>query len=167
MPEFTLQAIINGDSLQLSETFASIAAADSIAPAELRQQLAIQFFTDFSRANLWDAQLAQHLQNLRTTVLNQLANDDEFYCTEQHPLREFFTAINEPASRWCVRDSKSNQQLFDKLSALLQLAAQCSPTDDDQHTDYSKLTQAVADFKHWLASETKRADMLETRLCET
>jgi uncharacterized protein YceH (UPF0502 family) len=166
MSEFTLQAIIDGDSLQLSEAFASIAAAESIAPEALRQQLAAQFFTDFQKTNPWDPRLAQYLNELHTVVLSRIANDDEFFCSPQHPLRTLLADINVPASHWCLRDTKPNQQLFDKLSALLSLASGQLAANTEQPIA-PELTQAMDDFNRWLVSEDKRAEMLETRLCET
>src|SRR5688572_19335227 len=118
MSEFTLQAIIDGDSLQLSEVFASIAATELVDPAGLRQQLAADFFSGFTHTNPWDARLQPLLTDFKSAVLKQIASDDEFYCSAQHPLRAFFSTISPPASHWCLRDSKPNQQLFDKLSAV-------------------------------------------------
>lgn len=168
MSEFTLQAIIDGDSLQLSEAFASIAANEAADPTELRHQLAADFFNTFSQANPWDARLQPLLDEFKPVALKQIAHDDEFYCTEQHPLREFLSAITLPASRWCPRDSKPNQQLFDKLSAALNFAGgYWSGSEEAQIAAAATLQRQLEDFNQWLASDDKRAAMLETRLCET
>lgn len=168
MSEFTLQAIIDGDSLQLSEVVASIAATEAVDPAALRQQLASDFSSRFTQTNQWDARLQPSLAGFKPVALQQIANDDEFYCNAHHPLRAFFTLITPSASHWCLRDSKPNQQLFDKLSALLALATGYWSGDEEaQITGAANFQQQCDEFSSWLASENKRAAMLETRLCET
>jgi len=168
MSEFTLQAIIDGDSLQLSEVFASIAATESVDPAALRQQLAADVFSGFTHTNPWDPRLQPLLDEFTSTALKHLASDDEFYCSAQHPLRVFFTAITPLASHWCARDSKPNQQLFDKLSAVFAFAARYwSASEEEQIADAANLQQQLDEFAVWLAAEDKRAAMLEARLCET
>lgn len=168
MSEFSLQAIIDGDSLQLSEVFASIAATEAVAPAGLRQQLAATFFSEFTNANPWDARLQPLLGEFKSAALKQIGNDDEFYCDEQHPLRAFFSTITPPASHWCARDSKPNQQVFDKLSAMFALAtAYWSGSEAEQIAGAATLKQQLGEFVSWLAAEDKRAAMLESRLCET
>jgi len=168
MPEFTLHAIVTGDSLQLGEVFASIAATEAVAPVGLRQQLAADFFAGFTHANPWDAQLQSLLAGFKTVALPQIATDDSFYCSALHPLRAFFTLIARPVSRWCPRDSKPNQQVFDKLSALFAVATTYwSDSAAAQSAGAAQLKQALDEFSSWLASEDKRAAMLEARLCET
>ena len=168
MSEFTLHAIIEGDSLQLSEVFASIAASESADPASLRQQFAADFFSGFIRANPWDARLQNLLNELESAALNQIANDDEFYCSTQHPVRRFLAIITPPARQWCARDSKPNQQLFDKLCSVIAFAtAYWRAGETEQIAQTSMLQQQLDEFVTWLAAEDKRAAMLEARLCET
>jgi len=168
MSEFTLHAITDGDSLQLSEVFASIAAAEAADPAAIRQQLAVDFFSSFVHTHPWDARLQALVADFQPIACRHLANDDEFYCSAQHPLRELLSAIALPASRWCPRDSKPNQQLFDKLSALINLAGRYwSGSEEAQIAGAAELKQQLEEFTAWQASEDKRATMLETRLCET
>jgi hypothetical protein len=168
MSEFTLHAIINGDSLQLSEVFASIAAAEASDPADLRHQLATELLAGFSRANPRDARVQSRLDEFQLVALTHIATNDEFYCAHQHPLREFLNTIALPASRWCVRDSRPNQQLFDKLSALFAFATSYwSGTEEHQIAGAAELQQQLDEFNKWLDGEDKRAAMLETRLCET
>ncbi|MDR7090413.1 DUF1631 family protein [Cellvibrio fibrivorans] len=168
MSEFTLQAIIDGDSLQLSEVFASIAAAESVDPAGLRLQLGAELLRGFIHTNSWDTRLQPLLDEFTSAACAQIAKDDEFYCSAQHPLRVFFSTITPPASHWCKRDSKPNQQLFDKLSALLAFATTYwSASEEQQIAGAANLQQQLDDFTNWLAAEDKRAAMLEARLCET
>lgn len=166
MSEFTLQAIIDGDSLQLSEVFASIAANEAADPAALRQQLAAELLNHFVRANPWDARLQSLLDKVMPVALAQIANDDEFYCSPEHPLRAFFNTITQPASRWCPRDSRPNQQLYDKLSELVAFILYYW-TNNNQTVPTANMQQHLEDFNNWLATEDKRAAMLEARLCET
>lgn len=168
MSEFTLQAIIDGDSLQLSEVFSSIAATESVDPMGLRQQLAAEFFSGFTHANPWDARLQPLLDEFKSVALKQIARDDGFYCAAQHPLRAFFSAIAPPASHWCARDSKPNQQVFDKLSAVFAFATTYwSGNEEERIAGAGNLQQHLDEFNTWLAAEDKRAAMLESRLCET
>ena len=168
MSEFTLHALVTGDSLQLGEVFASIAATEAVDPVGLRQQLAAEVMAGFSKANPWDAQLQSLLAGFKTIAQHQIAADDNVYCSAQHPLREFFALIAQPASRWCPRDSKPNQQVFDKLSALFAVATTYwSGSAAAQSAGAAQLKQAFDEFSSWLASEDKRAAMLESRLCET
>lgn len=168
MPEFTLQAITDGDSLQLGEVFASIAAAEGGDPAALRKEFAGEWLFRFAQANPWDERLQALYDEFTPIALAHIANSDEFYCNEQDPLREFFNIIAAPASHWCLRDSKPNQQLFDKLGALFAFARlYWSGNEAAQISGAINLKQTLESFSSWLASENKRADMLERRLCET
>lgn len=168
MSEFALQAIIDGDSLLLSEAFASIAATELVDPSGLRQQLAAEFFSGFTHINPWDTRLQPLLDEFKSAALNQIASDDEFYCSEQNPLRVFFSVVTPPANHWCMRDSKPNQQVFDKLSALFALAnAYWSGSEEEQIAGAANLKQQLDEFSNWIAAEDKRATMLESRLCET
>ncbi|HEV8493540.1 MAG TPA: DUF1631 family protein, partial [Candidatus Angelobacter sp.] len=168
MSEFTLQAITEGDSLQLSEVFASIAAAEASDPAELRQQLSAELLSHYVHANPWDARLQSLLDKVIPVALVQITNDDEFYCATEHPLRAFFNSITQPASRWCPRDSRPNQQLYDKLSELVAfILYYWSNNTPDQTTPAANMQQHLDEFNSWLATEDKRAAMLEARLCET
>ncbi|MEN0036611.1 MAG: DUF1631 family protein [Cellvibrio sp.] len=166
MSEFTLQAITNGDSLQLSEVFASIAATEVADPTALRQQLATELLNHFVQANPWDARLQSLLDKVMPVALTQIANDDEFYCSPDHPLRAFFNTITLPASRWCPRDSRPNQQLYDKLSELVAFILYYW-SNNDQTVPAASMQQHLDEFTNWLATEDKRAAMLEARLCET
>lgn len=166
MSEFTLQAIIDGDSLQLSEVFASIAANEDADPAALRQQLAAELLKHFVRANPWDARLQSLLDKVMPVALAQIASDDEFYCSPEHPLRTFFNTITQPASRWCPRDSRPNQQLYDKLSELVAFILYYW-TNNNQTVPAANMQQHLEEFNNWLVAEDKRAAMLEARLCET
>ena len=168
MSEFTLHSIIDGDAQQLGDVFTSIAATESSTSAELRQQLASDWFTQFTQSNPWDSRLQPLLEEFKPIALKHIASSDGFYCSEEHPLRAFLTRIALPASHWCLRDSKPNQQLFDKLSGLISFAClYWSGNQEAQVTGATNLTQTLESFTNWLASEDKRAAMLESRLCET
>ena len=78
MSEFNLQAIIDGDSLQLSEVFATIAATHGSAPASLRQQLASDFLAGYTQASPWDDRLAKLFNSVKPVALAQLPRSDEF-----------------------------------------------------------------------------------------
>lgn len=86
MPEFTLQAITDGDSLQLGEVFASIAAAEGGDPAALRKEFAGEWLFRFAQANPWDERLQALYDEFTPIALAHIANSDEFYCNEQDPL---------------------------------------------------------------------------------
>lgn len=170
MSEFTLQAIIEGDSLQLGEVFASITATEVADALVLRQQLAADLLGRFSLANSWHPQLQTLQEQFKVVAVKHIVSDDSFYCSSQQPLREFLETIAAPASHWCPRDSKPNQQLFDKLKDLLLFATQyCAASTGQPSTGQptDELTQQLEDFNRWMAVEDKRATMLETRLCET
>lgn len=168
MSEFTLQAIIDGDSLQLSEVFACIAATESATPVSLRQQLAAHLFSEFIRTNPWDARLHLLLNEFKSAALTRIASDDEFYCSSQHPLRRFLAVVTPPARQWCPRESKPNQQLLEKLSAIFAfVTAYWRANEEDQIAQSSMLQQQLDEFATWLAGEDRRAAMLESRLCET
>lgn len=167
MSEFTLHAIINGDSLQLSEVFASIAAAESLAPEGLRQQLADELVVALAFHH-WDIHLQEKLGQFQSALKTHIAQEDEFYCSANHPLRQLIATIYTPASRWSQRDSKPNQQLYDKLIDLLNLGIGYASSDGGERlTLASQLEKELEQFRTWLATEDKRAAMLESRLCET
>jgi hypothetical protein len=167
MPEFTLHSIINGDSLQLSEVFASIAATESLAPETLRQQLADELVATLA-SQQWDIHLREPLGQFQLALKTYIAREDEFYCSANHPLRHLITTIYIPANRWSQRDSKPNQQLYDKLIALLGFGTCYANSDGEERlTLASKLEKELGQFRDWLTTEDKRAAMLESRLCET
>ncbi len=167
MSEFTLHSILNGDSLQLSEAFASIAAAESITPETIRQQLAVAFSAALALHD-WDQHLHAKATLFQGALEKHIAGNDDFYCSRQHPLREFLAVIYPPASRWSQRDSKPNQQLQDKLGTLFESAIRYSNSSEkEQLLSAGQLHHDLGDFGEWLAAEGKRAAMLENRLCES
>lgn len=155
-PHFTLQQILNGGHQQLDELFNSINAA----PLALRTSTADKFFARVFARNPLDAACAPLLQQLKTVFVTQACQSDLFYCDQNHPLRELFHCIITRASTWYPREAKLNQQFFDKLSHLIQLAT-------DLPDKAAKLTSSLQEFYHWDDAEEKRAAMLEVRLCES
>lgn len=167
MSEFTLHTIVNGDSLQLSEAFASVAAAESLSPEALRQQLAEELVNALACSG-WDNRLLPWLAPFQSALQTHIAQDDDFYCSSQHPLQEFLATISAPANRWSPRDSKPNQQLYDKLAALLELATRYASSGGEEQLGLAAQLQGeLNDFRTWLSAEDKRAAMLESRLCES
>lgn len=166
MSEFTLQTIIAGDSLQLSEVFASIAAHEGNAPGQLRAQLANEIALSFTPSHLWDLQLQLPLQPLWQLLSNAISRDDEFFCNTQHPLRVLLQALLT-GCYWYPREGKPAQQFQDKYLSLVESCKTRLTITDEGSVDSASLQTAVQQYSDWLAGEDKRAAMLETRLCET
>ncbi len=166
MSEFTLQAIVAGDSLQLSEAFASIAAHEGDSPNQLRAQLAADIIQPFTQTPLWDAQLHAQLQPLWPLLSNAISRDDEFFCNPQHSLRSLLHTLLS-GRYWYPREGKPAQQFLDKYLSLTDTCKTYLSIADDAHLDSSALQTTQQQFNDWLAGEDRRAAMLETRLCET
>lgn len=161
MSEFTLQAITAGDSLQLSEVFASIAAHENQSPDVIRAQLADEIIRPFNQNALWDEHLHAVLQTLWPDLSSAIAHDNEFFCSYRHPLRELLQSLL--AGRyWYPREGKHSQQFLDKFLTLITATQTSLATADNAPLQY-----AVQQFTDFLASDEKRAAMLESRLCET
>jgi hypothetical protein len=160
MSNFDLQAILRGDSSQLSDAFAITATFEAKAPTDLRQQLATQVYRQLIARPQLDMQLLPLFANIATPLAAQIAQDDSFYNNPNQTLRRTLESVAAPASHWFARDSKPSQQFYEKLSALLQNL----PTHWQNNTDNSG---DLAEFTQWLTSEDKRAALLENRMCET
>jgi len=161
MSEFTLQAITAGDSLQLGDVFASIAAYENQPVDAVRAQLASEIIQPFNQNELWDEHLHAVLQTLWPALSNAIARDDKFFCNHQHPLRQLLQTLLA-GSYWYPRENKAAQQFLDKLLTLI-IATQASLAA----ADTAPLQHDIQQFTDFLASEEKRAAMLESRLCET
>lgn len=164
MSEFTLQAIVTGDSLQLSEVIASISAYEGLSPARLRIQLARHIISQFQQAPLWDAQLDAKLQPLWELIIAAISHDDEFFCAADHPMRELLGALLK-GRYWYPREGKPAQQFLDHYLDMVS-AASASLVNPDE-IDTAALLKPPRRFCDWLTTEEKRAAMLESRLCET
>lgn len=157
MSDFTLEAILEGDSTQLGDAITSIAASVNSDAAELRRQMAAKLCQQLLRSPQLDAGLAPLFSPIEPVLVAQIAADDQFYCSPEHPLRRFLETLLPPAAHWFARDSKPSQQFYDKLDHLLHQVAAGEGAAD----------KALAEFSQWLGSEDKRAALLESRLCET
>ncbi len=166
MSEFTLQAIIAGDSLQLSEVIASIAAHEGKAPGQLRAQLSGEIIQPFKQNPLWDAQLQPYLQPVWQLLGDAISRDDEFFCSNQHPLRALLGTLLY-GCYWYPREGKPSQQFLDKYLTLVEACKTQLSIADEQYLNSNSLQTCLQQFNDWLAGEDKRAVMLETRLCET
>lgn len=164
MSEFTLQAIITGDSLQLSEVFATIAAHEGQSPYLVSEQLAVEVIQPFTQNTLWDTQLNAGLQTFWPQFSAALARDNEFYCNPNHLLRQLLRILLT-GRQWYPRDGKPAQIFKEKFLALI-AAAKGQLTAVEQ-TDSTALQDALHQFEEWRANEEKRALLLETRLCES
>ncbi len=164
MSEFTLTAILRGDSLQLSEVIASVSAYEGLSPSRLRIQLARQLLRRFQQPAFWDAQLSARLQSLWELLIPAIARDDEFYCNTENSLRTLLQALLI-GRYWYPREGKPAQQFLDNLVGLIDSAS--ASLANPAATDTASIDKAVAGFQTWFAGEEKRAAMLETRLCET
>lgn len=164
MSEFTLQAILAGDSQQLDDVFTSIATHEGLVPEELRAQVAQQVIQAFDQNLLWDARLQTELQTLWPVLVSRIAGDSDFYSNPQYTLRQLLDAL-QTGSHWYPREGKAAQQFLDKYLSLLQIArTQMQAAEGNR--DYTLLKNAIQQFAEWSAAEDKRAAMLEGRLCE-
>lgn len=153
---FNLQKILNGDAAQLEQLFQA-AAAPSPAAA-LRKNTAEKLCAFLLKTEQFDPALAQPLNDLHKTLIQQIAQSDEFYCNPEHSLRKLANVIAERGRTWYARDSKSSQQFLEKLTALINTAS---------NENSAQLIALYDELQQWLSSEDKRAAMLESRLCET
>lgn len=153
---FNLQKIIHGDAAQLDQLFQ--AAAVPSPASVLRNHTAEKVCSVLLRPEQFDAALVSQINKLQKVLSSQIAQDDRFYCSSEHPLRQFIHAFLVRGSSWYPRESKSSQQFLDKSTTLINAFDQAS----QEHS-----IAATQEFQHWLEAEDKRAAMLESRLCET
>lgn len=169
MPSFDLQAILRGDGNQLGDALATLAntpaasdkTIDTRTSGELRQELATRVYRQLIAPPQLDLQLLPLFAAVETAMVAQIAQYDRFYSDTNHPLRRTLESILPAASHWYARDAKPSQQFYDRLSNLLNtlVAHWQNKTAPDE--------SALGEFSQWLASEDKRAALLESRLCET
>ncbi len=164
MTEFTLTAIIDGDSLQLSEVFASIAANEGQSPYLLSEQLAVEIIQPFTQSIMWDTQLDCELQNFWPLLCAAVGRDNEFYCNIGHLLRQLLQTLLT-GCQWCPREGKPVQLFKEKFLALVANAK--GQLTSIEQTDKAPLEEALRQFEDWRSMEEKRALLLETRLCES
>lgn len=160
MPHFDLQAILRGDANSLSEAMATTATAETTTIDALRQQLAIRIYRQLIGSPQLDSELLPLFAALEAPLIAQITQSDDFYSDANHPLRRTLETLIPAASHWFARDAKPSQQFYTKLDALLQ-------TLSDHWQTNTSTDKALGDFSQWLASEDKRAALLESRLCDT
>lgn len=168
MPSFDVQAILRGDGNQLGDALATLAntpaasdkTIDTRTPDELRQELATQVYRQLITRPQLDLQLLPLFAAVETALVAQIAQDDRFYSDINHPLRRTLESILPAASHWYARDAKPSQQFYDRISSLLN-------TLMAHWQNKTAPESALSEFSQWLASEDKRAALLESRLCET
>jgi len=152
---FSLPKIIQGDSAQLSQLFQAV---NSASTADLRDTTATDLCTRLFSGNVFDSALHTQLSNVQQAIKQQIAQDDSFYCDPQHPLRKALELLLLRGRTWYPRESKTSQQFLDKLSLFMLGFKSAEP---------AKLITSHIEFQQWLEAEDKRANMLESRLCET
>jgi Protein of unknown function (DUF1631) len=167
MSEKMLQAIVNGDTQQLAKLLALAATNLGLTHEQLRQQLHAKIFNKINSERNLDAQLRQLTTALCEAASKKWLNDDSFYTSQEHPLRQFFNLAIAPTTHWCPRDSKFSQQFFDKFSQLINLTITTWSGATSSFQEDTHLLSQARDFRDWLEAEDRRAYMLETRLCET
>ncbi len=168
MPSFDVQAILRGDGNQLGDALATLAntpaasdkTIDTRKPDELRQELATRVYRQLIARPQLDLQLLPLFAAVETALVAQIAQDDRFYSDINHPLRRTLESILPAASHWYARDAKPSQQFYDRISSLLN-------TLMAHWQNKTAPESALSEFSQWLASEDKRAALLESRLCET
>ena len=168
MPSFDVQAILRGDGNQLGDALATLAntpaasdkTIDTKTPDELRQELATRVYRQLIARPQLDLQLLPLFAAVETALVAQIAQDDRFYSDINHPLRRTLESILPAASHWYARDAKPSQQFYDRISSLLN-------TLMAHWQNKTAPESALSEFSQWLASEDKRATLLENRLCET
>lgn len=168
MPSFDVQAILRGDGNQLGDALATLAntpaasdkTIDTRTPDELRQELATRVYRQLIARPQLDLQLLPLFAAVETALVAQIAQDDRFYSDINHPLRRTLESILPAASHWYARDAKPSQQFYDRISSLLN-------TLTAHWQNKTAPESALSEFSQWLASEDKRATLLENRLCET
>ena len=168
MPSFDVQAILRGDGNQLGDALATLAntpaasdkTIDTRTPDELRQELATRVYRQLIARPQLDLQLLPLFAAVETALVAQIAQDDRFYSDINHPLRRTLESILPAASHWYARDAKPSQQFYDRISSLLN-------TLMAHWQNKTAPESALSEFSQWLASEDKRATLLESRLCET
>ena len=168
MPSFDVQAILRGDGNQLGDALATLAntpaasdkTIDTRTPDELRQELATRVYRQLIARPQLDLQLLPLFAAVETALVAQIAQDDRFYSDINHPLRRTLESILPAASHWYARDAKPSQQFYARISSLLN-------TLMAHWQNKTAPESALSEFSQWLASEDKRATLLENRLCET
>lgn len=168
MPSFDVQAILRGDGNQLGDALATLAntpaasdkTIDTRTPDELRQELATRVYRQLIARPQLDLQLLPLFAAVETALVAQIAQDDRFYSDIDHPLRRTLESILPATSHWYARDAKPSQQFYDRISSLLN-------TLMAHWQNKTAPESALSEFSQWLASEDKRAALLESRLCET
>lgn len=160
---FDIQQITGGDVDQLDTLF-KVAAAPA-APLAMRTNTAEKLSSYLFKGEQLDAALTPQLTLLQKAFVKLATQNDDFYCSAQHPLRKVFECILTRARTWYPRDSKPNQLFYEKITALINAAVDWTE-NHAKSTEANKLQEILADFNHWADAEDKRAVMLETRLCE-
>lgn len=136
----------------------------ALAPAlHLRVMLADKIFHALFGEQQLDPALDALVARLTLPFCQGMAQDDSVYSNAQHPLRQLLNEILARGVTWYPRDAKPHQMFYDKLQQLLDVAAQNLAADPTGNA----LTDAIGEFRQWADAEEKRAQMLETRLCET
>ena len=152
---FSLPKIIQGDAAQLDQLFQAVG---STSATDLRLSTAANLSEALFTKDVFDSALNEQLGELQQALNQQIAQDDDFYCKPEHPLRKALDLLLLRGRTWYARESKTSLQFLEKLSAFM-LACQSD--------NLATLTNSQTEFQQWLGAEDKRATMLESRLCES
>lgn len=152
---FSLPKIIQGDAAQLDQLFQAVG---STSATDLRLSTAANLSGALFAKDVFDSALNEQLGELQQALNQQIAQDDDFYCKPEHPLRKALDLLLLRGRTWYARESKTSLQFLEKLSAFM-LACQSD--------NLATLTNSQTEFQQWLGAEDKRATMLESRLCES
>lgn len=164
MTHQTLQQIIKGDTRPLSEIFTVIANAESVPEKQWRQKCANSLFERLVMGDALDPVLRHIVDELKPAFIHLCSQNDSFYSSPEHPLRQLFNWLLSDACHWCPRDAKNSLSYQQRIQQLIATAKNdCLQTT----ASFTNLESALTEHVKWQDSENKRATMLETRLCET
>lgn len=152
---FSLPNIIQGDAAQLDQLFQAVG---STSAANLRLSTAANLSESLFTKDVFDPALAAPLSELQQALNQHIAQDDSFYCTPEHPLRNALNLLLLRGQTWYARESKTSQQFLEKISVFMHACG---------NGNLATLTKSQTEFQQWLDAEDKRASMLESRLCES
>jgi hypothetical protein len=159
---FDKDAILKGDVAQLRALFAAAAL-----PAQLNRlyKVSVEHMVDaLLNEDQLDKAFAPIIKRFKRQLIIEATSDSYFYTDSLHPLRRLLDCLLRHACYWYPHNTKSQPQFLQKYQHLVDQVI-LHATVSSRGADYA--ISEFNDFNQWIEAEKKRAELVESRLCQT
>ncbi len=158
---FNKDAILRGDVAQMRALFAAASP-----PAKLNQLYRISaglMVDTLLGGDQLDEVFAPLVAYLKHQLITKVAHDSYFYTDPLHPIRRLLDYLLKHACYWYPRDAKQQTRFLQQYQQLID-GVVLHPAINASGI-WGELG-VFSDFNRWIDAEYKRAELLESRVCQ-